>query len=56
MVSLLLDDVELRTPKAIKILGMLVATCVFQGPTDTMYMLGTLTNMPTMGYLLKEDK
>ena len=49
-------DVKLRTPKAIRILGMLAATCVFQGPTNTMYTLGTLTNMPTIGYLLKEDK
>ena len=47
-------DVELKAPEAIKMLGMLAATCVFQGPTDTTYTLGTLTNMPTMGISSKK--
>ncbi len=49
MVSLLLDDVELRTPKAIKLLLMLAATRVSQGATDTMYTLGTLTKYADYG-------
>ncbi len=35
IVSLLLDDVELKILKAIEMLVILAATCLFQGATNT---------------------